>query len=110
MRWHLAIVALLAARLLCTTTVETNSTPVRCGTEEPPADLLVMAKTMSNVASTRNAVAADQALEIGLYIHVVTTEDKEGTVTNEMISDQVHSSRSFSTIHLTVQHWREADH
>lgn len=88
MHWSLAVVAVLASHLLGVPAADTSSSRYGCGTNAP-AEFLALAKSMDSTAVGVKAVAVNRTLEVKLYIHVVTTEDKEGTVTDEMVHDQV---------------------
>lgn len=65
----------------------TNSTLVRCGTQDPPAALL----DISNSKAVSTSAETDRAIEVGLYIHVVESQDTEGIVTIQMLDKQVGS-------------------
>ena len=72
--------------LLASSALANNySNIVRCGTEDPPTALLETAKSMVN----EEAKVAAQSIEIDTYFHLVTTEAKEGLVTDQMLADQV---------------------
>lgn len=55
-----------------------------CGSPEPPADLRGLVTPSQNGA---RAVAAEHA--INTYVHVITTEAKEGMYPRSMIDQQV---------------------
>ena len=65
---------------------------------------------MESSASRSNATAANRTLEIDLYIHVVTSEDKEGTVTDKMVLDQVRRCYNYSATRPTGNVCRGADY
>ena len=79
---------------------DTNSTLIRCGTPAPPAALLDMAMSMASSTSNANStskaanVEANRAIEINLYFHLVVSKGKKGTVTGQMLEDQVRVLKS----------------
>ena len=79
---------------------DTNSTLVRCDTPAPPAALLDMATSMASSTSNTNSISkaatveADRALDINIYFHLVVSEGKKGTVTGQMLEDQVRGLKS----------------
>ena len=107
MHWPLAVVVLLASLLLRVPAADVSSRRYGCGTNAP-AEFIDLVKSMESPTSgvkaipVNKAIAVNRTLEVDLYIHVVTTEDKEGTVTDEMIHDQVREYRivflSFYTV------------
>ena len=109
MHWSLAVVAFLASHLLGVPAAAISSSRYGCGTNAP-AEYLDLVKSMDSPALGVTAVAVNRTLEVKLYIHVITTEDKEDTFTDEMIHDQVStSSYSFLTILHRILLFR-ADH
>ena len=88
MHWSLAVVALLASHLLGVPAAGTNPSLYGCGTDAPP-EFLDLVKSIDSTKLGVKAIAVNRTLEVKLYVHVVTTEDKEDTVTDEMIHDQV---------------------
>ena len=93
---------LLATLIFCISEIagaalqDTNSNLV-CGTQTPPAALLDMATSMANWKS--KAVNVETSLEINLYLHLIVSEAKAGTVTQQMLDDQV---RLLQPVHLKI--------
>lgn len=61
----------------------------RCGSENPPADILAQAAAMSYGPKP----LAAQAINVNTYFHVVTTQTKAGSITQTQLNNQVRSSR-----------------
>ena len=59
----------------------------RCGSENPPEDILATAKSMATNPSTLAAAAA--AINVKTYFHVVTTKAAQGSVTQTQLNNQV---------------------
>lgn len=57
----------------------------RCGSENPPAEILAQAAAMSHAPTP----LAAQSINIQTYFHVVTTQAKAGSVTQAQLNSQV---------------------
>ncbi len=77
--------AVLAASYAATTLAAPASYAVRCGVRNPPDALLQVTRNVSKTS----ADADGRSLEVDTYFHIVTSEDQEGTITDEMLSAQV---------------------
>ena len=62
----------------------------RCGSENPPAEILAQAAAMSHAPTP----LAAQSINIQTYFHVVTTQAKAGSVTQAQLNSQVQLSLS----------------
>ena len=65
-----------------------KETYVRCGTEQPPAELVAQAQAFG----THPVPAAAANINVKTYFHVVTTQAAKGSVTQAQLNQQVSSS------------------
>ena len=70
---------------------DTNVTHFRCGTEAPRAALVEVPLSTGSSPSNAATTVVHADIEINLYFHVVFSTGKEGTVTEQMLADQVRS-------------------
>ena len=85
---------LLATAILVSLTSASKLT--RCGTANPPEQL----KFSLNQAALRHSIYRNGTMRtIDTYAHVVTTQQKEGTYTEQQVSDQVEISNIPAAIH-----------
>ena len=66
----------------------------RCGSENPPADILAQAAAMSHGPKP----LAAQAINVNTYFHVVTTSAKAGTITQTQLNNQVNSPKLYGSV------------
>ena len=99
MHYLLATLVFCISQFVGAALKDTNSTFVPCGTQAPPPALLDMAMSMASSTSKVATVEANRTLEIDLYFHLVLSEGKEGTVTGQMLEDQV---RILKFVHLMI--------
>lgn len=99
MHYLLATLVFWISKIAGAALPDADSNLVRCGTQAPPAALLDMAMSMANSTSKAAVLEADRALEINLYFHLVLSAGKEGTVTGQMLEDQVRVSKP---VHLNI--------
>lgn len=59
----------------------------RCGSENPPAEILVQAQAMA--ARPQPMAAAAATINVNTYFHVVTTAAKRGSITQTQLNNQV---------------------
>ena len=74
---------------------------VRCGTEEPPYELLAQAEAFRSTSHLRPQ-AFGGSISVNTYFHVVTSAGKNGSVTSSQLSSQVqplayHLARDLNT-------------
>ena len=60
----------------------------RCGSENPPAEIVAQAQAMA----VRPQPLAAQAINVKTYFHVVTTAAKAGSITQTQLNNQVSTS------------------
>lgn len=70
----------------------------RCGSENPPADILAQAAAMSHGPKP---LAAQATINVNTYFHVVTTQAKAGSITQTQLNNQVRASRLCNYISMT---------
>lgn len=63
--------------------------PFRCGSENPPADILAQAKAFHAQTGPAAAAAAAGTINVNTYFHVVTTSANAGSVTQAQLDSQV---------------------
>ena len=61
----------------------------RCGSENPPAEILAQAAAMS----AHPQPLAAQTINVQTYFHVVTTQAKAGSITQTQLNNQVCPTR-----------------
>ena len=66
--------------------ITAKSTFVRCGTENPSAELLAEAAAMAKGPQPNVAAAS---INVKTYFHVVTTQAAKGSVTQTQLNNQV---------------------
>ena len=69
----------------------------RCGSENPPADILAQAAAMNRGPKP----LAVQPINVQTYFHVVTTQAKAGSITQTQLNNQVRSSQLCGYISMT---------
>ena len=92
MRYLLPTIAFLVSKCAGAVQTDSNSTFVRCGAEPPSASWFNTTSSMANSTSKAGSNAATESIAINVYMHVVTSDDEEDTVTSQMIEDQVRTS------------------
>lgn len=63
--------------------------PFRCGSENPPAEIVAQAKLFHAQPGRVAAVAAADTINVNAYFHVVTTSASEGSITQGQLDNQV---------------------
>ena len=64
--------------------------PFRCGSENPPADILAQAKVFhAQTGPVAVAAAAAGTINVSTYFHVVTTTANAGSITQAQLDNQV---------------------
>lgn len=76
----------LFVSVLAGTALAANSSNlVRCGNENPPDAFFEVAKQIVR----ESAAVAGRTIEVDTFFHIVTSEENEGIITDQMLSDQV---------------------
>ena len=83
---HVTFLGLLATAMAAV--IGEKPIQFRCGSENPPADILAQAAAMSHAPTP----LAAQSINIPTYFHVVTTQAKAGSVTQAQLNSQVQPS------------------
>lgn len=89
----LAVVALVALQagnaIAAAIAAPAAPIPFRCGSENPPADILAQADAFRTHSGPDSVAAAAATLNIKTYFHVVTTSAKAGTITQTQLNNQL---------------------
>ncbi|KAL9042293.1 MAG: hypothetical protein Q9214_003827 [Letrouitia sp. 1 TL-2023] len=84
---HLLAITGLLARIALAAVPGVKPLLFRCGSENPPQDILDSARAMAANPSTQAAAAA--SINVKTYFHVVTTRAKQGSVTQTELNNQL---------------------
>lgn len=90
---HLLAITGLLARIALAAVPGVKPLLFRCGSENPPQDILESARAMAANPSTQAAAAA--SINVKTYFHVVTTRAKQGSVTQTQLNNQVSRYSNF---------------
>ncbi|KAL9116821.1 MAG: hypothetical protein Q9187_006650, partial [Circinaria calcarea] len=63
--------------------------PFRCGSENPPADIMAQANAFRTQTDPAPAAAAAGTINVKTYFHVVTTSAKAGSITQTQLNNQL---------------------
>ena len=101
MRWSVASVirlALHASSALALVTPRAPARAFRCGSENPPAELLAQAEEFAARVAPQETTAL-AAISVNTYFHVVTSAAKQGQYSQTQLSNQVEYPRTVTLSH-----------